>query len=956
MYSFNVEMNHSPKLSPSTSDSSIGSPSSPAASPRRVNGSSDKTMTMAELQQENARLRKELEAKETKLNSSMRSIKMFWSPELKKERAARKAEEEKHARLREQFSVVSKESQQRTATIQDLEEQLKKHHEEVGRSSPFSSSASVHSQDGVQREIEILRLDKDRQDNETFILQRSLEELSARLEAQQQAMQAKDETITQLMGMIQSNKGVESKQMEMLKDHQSSDRKKLTEALNQLAKLREVIDERDRAIASLKEEINHVKINNVSDELKQSADLLSKDSQIVELETQITQLEAQMVELKKVASADETRRKEDKKQAEVYESHSKFMKSKIESLKIDLGKKDAALTAAETKLETLQAHQSNQQEHISILQTSLSAKEQRIKNLQGDLESLRIRLDEREDLLKQKEKKLISVSSEHSENSYAVDNLQSLLVTKERQITSLRLKCESLEKDLHEKDLSVLSVKSQLSSLKAEHAGSFDTISNLEATVRDKDKHIEMLQDQRQRNGAESEEELTRVKRSHDKLEARVTSLREQLSEKEVETTGLEERISSLQKSLHDKASKLTASQEKIKELVVQLKEKGSTDDQVTSELKCKNVEITKLEKDLRKQQTDLRSKEKEVKILQDEVKEQNWKIQQLTDDCEVKDHKIEDMEKQLREQSKKLVGVKRNQQLEREKQAQLLNEVKKQEDQKGETTEFYQNELQKKDERIAVLEEALTESVSIAAEREELLAQQAQNAETATHRVEEMEIEVERVRIETAVTNTKNASLVLALNENDIILSYYKSERHNMVEQLLEMRQNALLATISEKDANIALLELSPTVGSDDEVKKFKAEKDKLVNELKEQTQKRMTLLSKEDSKEISLSSELSQASTEKVLEAVSLIEDSMDKLQQYVQELLDNCDKHFPDLKRRVPKITRREEVTDTERLKNASQGELLSLLHTLENDMQILQDNVHKLLETVEDFSDT
>ena len=151
---------------------------------------------------------------------------------------------------------------------------------------------------------------------------------------------------------------------------------------------------------------------------------------------------------------------------------------------------------------------------------------------------------------------------------------------------------------------------------------------------------------------------------------------------------------------------------------------------------------------------------------------------------------------------------------MEREKQAQLLNEVKKQEDQKGETTEFYQvtkqkpslayvvtwnvtflvviapqNELQKKDERIAVLEEALTESVSIAAEREELLAQQAQNAETATHRVEEMEIEVERVRIETAVTNTKNASLVLALNENDIILSYYKSERHNMVEQLLEMR-----------------------------------------------------------------------------------------------------------------------------------------------------------------------
>ena len=56
------------------------------------------------------------------------------------------------------------------------------------------------------------------------------------------------------------------------------------------------------------------------------------------------------------------------------------------------------------------------------------------------LESLRSRLDEREELLKQKEKKLLSVSSEHSENSYAVENLQSVLSTKERQITSLKQK------------------------------------------------------------------------------------------------------------------------------------------------------------------------------------------------------------------------------------------------------------------------------------------------------------------------------------------------------------------------------------------------------------------------------------------------------------------------------------------------------------------------------------
>ena len=60
------------------------------------------------------------------------------------------------------------------------------------------------------------------------------------------------------------------------------------------------------------------------------------------------------------------------------------------------------------------------------------------------LESLRSRLDDREEQLKQKEKKLISVSSEHSENSYAVENLQSVLSTKERQVTSLKKKVCSM--------------------------------------------------------------------------------------------------------------------------------------------------------------------------------------------------------------------------------------------------------------------------------------------------------------------------------------------------------------------------------------------------------------------------------------------------------------------------------------------------------------------------------
>ena len=49
-----------------------------------------------EYQRDNDSLRQELDNRDTKLNSSMNSIKTFWSPELKKERALRKEEAAKN--------------------------------------------------------------------------------------------------------------------------------------------------------------------------------------------------------------------------------------------------------------------------------------------------------------------------------------------------------------------------------------------------------------------------------------------------------------------------------------------------------------------------------------------------------------------------------------------------------------------------------------------------------------------------------------------------------------------------------------------------------------------------------------------------------------------------------------------------------------------------------------------
>lgn len=56
-------------------------------------------------------LRRDVEVKESKLSSSMNSIKTFWSPELKKERALRKDEVSKITVWKEQYRVIQDEAQ-----------------------------------------------------------------------------------------------------------------------------------------------------------------------------------------------------------------------------------------------------------------------------------------------------------------------------------------------------------------------------------------------------------------------------------------------------------------------------------------------------------------------------------------------------------------------------------------------------------------------------------------------------------------------------------------------------------------------------------------------------------------------------------------------------------------------------------------------------------------------------
>lgn len=83
----------------------------------RDNTIMDLQAQLKEVLRENELLRKEVDVKESKLSSSMNSIKTFWSPELKKERALRKDEVSKMAVWKEQYRVVQEEAQVRFRTV-----------------------------------------------------------------------------------------------------------------------------------------------------------------------------------------------------------------------------------------------------------------------------------------------------------------------------------------------------------------------------------------------------------------------------------------------------------------------------------------------------------------------------------------------------------------------------------------------------------------------------------------------------------------------------------------------------------------------------------------------------------------------------------------------------------------------------------------------------------------------
>ncbi|XP_077355746.1 ELKS/Rab6-interacting/CAST family member 1-like isoform X16 [Festucalex cinctus] len=874
----------------------------------REGAMTDLQSQLREVLRENELLRRDLDAKESKLSSSMNSIKTFWSPELKKERALRKDEATKMTVWKEQYRVVQEETQHLQCTIQALQDELRiqrdlnqlfqSDYSETGR----LGSQAISPQEMTEENILRLHCEYERQAKELFLLRKTVEEMELRIDTQKHTLNARDESIKKLLEMLQS-KGLSSRATE--EDHERT--RRLADAEMTIHQLEGLLEQKDKEMLLLREEL-HRRYEAAPESTKTKAlqtVIEMKDAKISSLERAMRELEEEVNMLKSNGALSSEEREEEIKQMEVYRSHSKFMKNKMDQVKQDLNRKDSEMLALRTKLDTLNNQFSDSKQHVDVLKESLTAKEQRAAILQTEVDALRIRLEEKESLLSKKSQQISEISDEKSTQNGEISDLKDMLDVKERKVVVLQKKIENLQDQLKDKDKQLSGLKGRVKSLQTDTTNTDTALGTLEEALSEKERIIERLKEQREKEEREKGDEVESTKKELKELREKVSQMQADLADREASVLDLKEKASSLASSALKKDNRLKSMEitlEQKKEECVKLENQLKKAHSAAAESAASadlSERISGLEQEVSRHKEDAGKAQAEVERLLDILRE-------MENEKNDKEKKIHELERQMKDQSKKVANLKHKEQLEKSKNAQLMEEAKKREDNMNESSQQIKDSMRYKEERIEELEEALRESVQITTERELVLAQEEQARTHAEKQVEDLLVAMEKVKQELEVMKAKLSSTQLSLAEKEGHLTALRAERRKHLEEVLEMKQEALLAAISEKDANIALLELSSSKKkkTQEEVAALKREKDGLVHELKQQTQNRMKLMSdnyEDEHLKVSSSpnSELPnnhKPSPDQILSPLLDLDQNRSKLKLYISHLTSLCQERDP------------------------------------------------------------
>nr|XP_012776622.2 ERC protein 2 isoform X4 [Maylandia zebra] len=509
------------------------------------------------------------------------------------------------------------------------------------------------------------------------------------------------------------------------------------------------------------------------------------------------------------------------------------MEMRIDSQKQTLGARDESI---QRLLEMLQGQSQGQgQGHwgrgqrTGIITMAAQEAEAQLENMHlREIEQLKQELNRKESEMQALQTKLETLTNQNSDCKQHIEVLKESLSAKEQRANTLQTEVDALRVRLEEKEQFLTKKTKQLQDLTDEKRTLTGEIRDMKDMLDVKERKINVLQ-------------------------KKIENLLEQLKDKDKQVAGLRERVQGLQTDSSNTDTALATLEEALSEkerVIENLREQKDREDR---------VRLEELEQ-LRKENHELKDK---LSVMHPQKQPQNQlgnpsPSQNQRPDAEVKT-KVDGPPAvsptiQTTEEAVKMCPdiTDRLRVLEQEVGRYREESRKSQAEVERLMGALKDAEMDKscKEKKISDLERhGQIKSPNI--QKQTVPGEMRKDALIDGHphslsQLEELMGALEKTRQELDATKLRLSSTQQSLHERDGHLNSLRQERRKQLEEILEMKQQALLAAISEKDANIALLELSSSKRkkAQEEVMALKREKDRLMHQLKQQTQSRMKMI----------------------------------------------------------------------------------------------------------------
>ncbi|KAK8407056.1 hypothetical protein O3P69_001991 [Scylla paramamosain] len=592
---------------------------------------------------------------------------------------------------------------------------------------------------------------------------------------------------------------------------------------------------------------------------------------------------------------------DDSRLLQVLQERERKAKSQLEESRLEIQKRDQEILALSAKMKTLEEQHSDYQRHITVLKESLCAKEEHYNMLQADVEEMRQRLEEKNKTIEKKTQQALQTTQERNKLNSELTELRDHMDIKDRKINVLQRKLDlheanqklqngarpgndsqAIKRQLEEQMKMVEQKVHTLEQRNKQLDEKEKTLVDLDARLNKKREQLNNMEQQLAKaqtaDGAtpsEATKQLSEMRRALGDKEKEIEALQKAREHAESEVKNAQSETERLLQLMQMAQEEQFAKDKTIKELQDALRGGGggagmkkpgagstpstpakmdgipaglstASAGQMAAQAAEKATAASEAAKATLEQAKNVAQasdgssgiENHEIDLLEMEGRQREYRlhVEQIEVDIKLKDSLINNLSDENKRQRERM------EELEEEVHA-LEEELKKNE--KIEELEQLVVVVKQKNERIEELEEALRQSVRIATDMEMEQHEDEKRKKEINEKLAKLEARLASAQNAHNLRCTSCQTVRQRLTQVETCYNQVASERQHHLQELFDMKHEALTAALSEKDAHLALLEVGGVRSSRaaQEVESLKKEKSKLVDAVKRLGEERVRL-----------------------------------------------------------------------------------------------------------------